>query len=350
MSGFATHSATKSVSGQGASWGFSRPYVAASYAFSRSCKPLRGCHLRSGMSSQVWYEVERHTVDRPSGCTLLAQERISVWSITSDPSPLSIRDGVWEQTTRGNQRLGCVASIRGDGDASPRHCGNPKREIRGHYPSRSNFPYALTALDPVLATQWDAPAFTSYRDAFPPEHRTSPTAFRAHVHDLVAKDVKISYLKDLQGYLWLTGYKSGVLSCSLFPDVLPAFKRWQAAGTPILIYSSGSVAAQKLLFQYTNGSEEGGEKDLRGLISGYFDTVNAGPKGERSSYEKIAATRGEAIERWLFLSDRAEEVEAAKEAGMTSAIVVREGNAALTESEEARHVLVKSFEEIGRNS
>ncbi|PBP17693.1 putative Enolase-phosphatase E1 [Diplocarpon rosae] len=204
------------------------------------------------------------------------------------------------------------------------------------------------ALDPVLATQWDAPAFASYRDAFPPEHRTSPTALRAHVHDLVANDVKIFYLKNLQGYLWLTGYQSGVLSCPLFPDVRPALHRWHAAGIPILIYSSGSVAAQKLLFQYTSGSEERGEKDLRGLISGYFDTVHAGPKGERSSYEKIAATRGESVGTWLFLSDRVEEVEAAKAAGMMSAVVLREGNAALTESEKGRHVVVRSFEEIGR--
>ncbi|KAI9049148.1 hypothetical protein LZ554_006996 [Drepanopeziza brunnea f. sp. 'monogermtubi'] len=208
-------------------------------------------------------------------------------------------------------------------------------------------PYALKALDPVLATAWDAPTFTPYRDAFPAEHRASPAHFRSHVHDLVARDVKIAYLKNLQGYLWLAGYQAGSLTCPLFPDVLTFFKRCRASRVPIIIYSSGSVAAQKLLFQYTNGSEEDGEKDLTGLIDGYFDTVNAGLKGERASYEKIAGTRPEPVGRWLFLSDRVEEVEAAKAAGMQSAVVAREGNAALSDAEREKHVVVRSFEEVG---
>lgn len=67
------------------------------------------------------------------------------------------------------------------------------------------------------------------------------------------------------------------------------------------IYSSGSVFAQKLLMRHvgvgkTGGmeEEEGGKKkkvseDLEGLVSGgWFDTVNAGLKAERGSYERIA--------------------------------------------------------------
>jgi len=110
-----------------------------------------------------------------------------------------------------------------------------------------------------------------------------------------------------------------------------------------VIYSSGSVAAQKLLFQYTDSKPD---PDLRALISGYFDTVNAGFKMERGSYEKIAATRGEAVGKLLFLSDRVEEVKAAKEAGMQSFVVVREGNATLSEDEKKSHVLVTSFDQI----
>jgi len=103
------------------------------------------------------------------------------------------------------------------------------------------------------------------------------------------------------------------------------------------------VAAQKLLFQYTNSSPHA---DLRLLISGYFDTVNAGMKKHASSYQKIAASRKEAIGKWLFLSDRVEEVEAAKEAGMQSLVVIREGNTPLTEEDKKKHDLVASFEEI----
>lgn len=98
-----------------------------------------------------------------------------------------------------------------------------------------------------------------------------------------------------------------------------------------------------MLFQYTNTE---GESDLRGIISGYFDTTNAGLKGERGSYVKIAATRKEEKGRWLFLSDRVEEVDAAIDAGMQAAVVVREGNAVLSETDRARHALVTSFEDI----
>lgn len=113
-----------------------------------------------------------------------------------------------------------------------------------------------------------------------------------------------------------------------------------------MVYSSGSVAAQRLLFQYTDCKPE---EDLRGLISGYFDTVNAGMKMERSSYVKIARTREEDVGKWLFLSDRVEEVDAAKRAGMQSFVVVREGNVALSEEDKARHVLMSSFDQIKIN-
>jgi enolase-phosphatase E1 len=195
----------------------------------------------------------------------------------------------------------------------------------------------------VLATQWGSPSFAPYRNSFPEEHRTSPEALSAHFNDLVSRDVKISYLKDLQGYLWVKGYESGEIRCPLFLDVHPSFLNWQKAGVPIVIYSSGSVAAQELLFQYTNSKPNA---DLRPFISGYFDTVNAGMKKDASSYQRIAASRKEEIAKWLFLSDRVEEVEAAKEAGMQSLIVVREGNAPLTEEEKKKHKLITSFDEI----
>jgi enolase-phosphatase E1 len=157
--------------------------------------------------------------------------------------------------------------------------------------------------------------------------------------------VKASHLKSLQGYLWVNGYESGEIRCPLFPDVAPAFDAWHKAGIPIIIYSSGSVAAQKLLFQYTDAKPG----DMRGMISGYFDTVNAGMKREKSSYEKIAASRKEDIGNWLFLSDQVQEVEAAKVAGMQSLIVVREGNVPLSDGDK-RHALIQSFDEINIQS
>jgi enolase-phosphatase E1 len=159
----------------------------------------------------------------------------------------------------------------------------------------------------------------------------------------MSQDRKVSYLKSLQGYLWLKGYESGDLKCPLFPDVYPAMQAWHNASVPIVIYSSGSVPAQKLLFQYTNSSPD---PDLRPLISDYFDTVNAGPKTEKVSYEKIAKTRKEAIGQWLFLSDNLKEVEAAKAAGMQSLVVFREGNAPLSDKDRQGHGVIESFNEL----
>ncbi|KAG9236604.1 HAD-like domain-containing protein [Amylocarpus encephaloides] len=206
------------------------------------------------------------------------------------------------------------------------------------------FPYALTVLPSVLQTEWSSPALAPYISAFPPPHNISPAALLAHVQDLMARDLKIPYLKALQGYLWLRGYQSGVLKCPLFPDVAPSLRAWKTQGRKIVIYSSGSVPAQKLLFQYTTEIE--GDGDLRGLVSGWYDTVNAGMKSDAGSYRKIAGTVGVREGRVLFLSDNLSEVEAARGAGMRSYVVVREGNAPLSGEEGEGQVCVKSFGEV----
>lgn len=107
-----------------------------------------------------------------------------------------------------------------------------------------------------------------------------------------------------------------------------------------MIYSSGSVKAQRLLFEYTK------DGDVRPLISGYFDTVNAGSKIESGSYGKIVENVGGKGERWLFLSDNVREVGAARGAGMRSFVVVREGNAVLSQEEGEGEVLVGRLDEL----
>lgn len=108
---------------------------------------------------------------------------------------------------------------------------------------------------------------------------------------------------------------------------MPAFiKAAHAAGKKVIIYSSGSVPAQKLFFGHTTADPS----DMMPYISDWFDTVNAGPKMEADSYTKILSTVPETkAGRWLFLSDNIKEVDAAIAAGMQSYPVVRPGNAAL---------------------
>ncbi|PSR90389.1 enolase-phosphatase E1 [Coniella lustricola] len=209
------------------------------------------------------------------------------------------------------------------------------------------FPYALGALSSTLEKQWEDPSFSPYKDAFPPEHRTSPAALRSHVADLMSRDIKIAYLKNLQGYLWAKGYASGALKAPLFADVPAKFPAWKARGIDIVIYSSGSVPAQKLLFKHTDAVDHGDNGDLTPMITDYFDTVNAGLKTEVQSYQKISSKYDKlSASQWLFLSDNIKEVDAAKAAGMLSFVVQRPGNAELPSETKQRHTVIRSFDEI----
>jgi len=197
----------------------------------------------------------------------------------------------------------------------------------------------------VLDQRWDEENFAQYRNAFPEEYRNDRQALEEHVRDLVARDVKAPYLKALQGSLWEAGYESGEIKAPLFDDVPPFMKQTHSAGKKIMIYSSGSVPAQKLLFGHTNAEPS----DMRTLISDWFDTVNAGPKTNVASYKAIMSKHPDiAPARWLFLSDNLKEVDAALIAGMRSLPVVRPGNAPLPEEHPLETVAVSDFGSLSR--
>ncbi|KAK8124617.1 Enolase-phosphatase E1 [Apiospora kogelbergensis] len=213
-------------------------------------------------------------------------------------------------------------------------------------PKAVGFPHALKALPETVKEQWDKPEFKAYRDAFPVEFSGSQDAFQDHVVDLVSRDVKVSYLKNLQGYLWEEGYRSGQIKAPLFPDVAPMLARWHGRGMKLMIYSSGSVAAQKLLFKYTNAEPS----DLTMLISDWFDTVNAGLKTESASYEKIAGNYPDVLpSQFLFLSDNVAEVDAAIAAGMQSKVIFRAGNAELSSDVRERLSVLETFDDLEAN-
>lgn len=136
---------------------------------------------------------------------------------------------------------------------------------------------------------------------------------------LMDHDRKSTALKSLQGKIWKAGFESGELKGTLFADVPEAFAGWAAQGK-VAIYSSGSVEAQRLLFRHSNYG------DLTPLISGHFDT-RTGPKAESASYSAIAEAMGVAPGEAIFFSDVVRELDAAREAGLATRLVVREGNA-----------------------
>jgi enolase-phosphatase E1 len=132
----------------------------------------------------------------------------------------------------------------------------------------------------------------------------------------MAADAKVTPLKTLQGLIWDEGYRRGDLLGVIYPDVPPVLRRWHAGGVRLYVYSSGSVAAQKLLF----GCSDAG--DLAALFSGFFDT-RVGGKREAASYTGIARAIGLPAGEILFLSDVAEELDAAVGAGMSACQLVR---------------------------
>ncbi|KAG0247642.1 hypothetical protein BG011_001136 [Mortierella polycephala] len=152
-------------------------------------------------------------------------------------------------------------------------------------------------------------------------------------------DRKIGALKAFQGFMWKEGYTSGDLKGAMYDDVIPAFDKWKAEGKKLYIYSSGSIAAQKLLFGF---SENG---DILHYFSGHYDTT-IGQKVEAESYKKIADDIGISPSRILFLSDNIHEIVAAKKAGLQAVVTDRPGNAPLTAEERADNIVVKSFLEI----
>lgn len=132
----------------------------------------------------------------------------------------------------------------------------------------------------------------------------------------IDEDRKHTALKALQGMIWKAGYENADFHAHVYPDAVERLRAWQAQGLPLYVYSSGSVGAQKLFFAH---SEAG---DLLPLFSGHFDT-EIGGKREAASYTRIAESLGLPPAEILFLSDVVEELDAAREAGMATALIDR---------------------------
>ncbi len=131
-------------------------------------------------------------------------------------------------------------------------------------------------------------------------------------------DRKIAPLKALQGLIWAEGYAAGALEGHVYADAVEGLRRWHARGIDLYVYSSGSVAAQKLIFGHTAFG------DLTPLFSGYFDTASGGKK-EASSYATIARAIGSPAAELLFLSDVEAELAAAAAAGLAVTLLARDG-------------------------
>jgi enolase-phosphatase E1 len=175
------------------------------------------------------------------------------------------------------------------------------------------FPYARARLRAFVAAHPDetAPILAEVTTAEPGDPVATLTRW-------IDEDRKATPLKTLQGMIWEDGYREGAFTGHIYADAVVALRRWHAAGIALYVFSSGSVAAQKLLFGHSDAG------DLTPLFSGYFDTTT-GPKREAVSYTAIAGAIGLDPADILFLSDTPQEIAAARAADMHALLIDRDG-------------------------
>ncbi len=154
-----------------------------------------------------------------------------------------------------------------------------------------------------------------------------------YIYWLMDRDRKSTALKSLQGKIWKSGFENGELKGTLFDDVPDAIMRWRESAS-VGIYSSGSVEAQKLLLRHSTFG------DLTPWVQAHFDT-RIGAKTAAASYKAIASAMAVVPGDVLFLSDAVGELDAAREAGCGTRLVVRPGNAPLVDLH--GHSAVESF-------
>jgi enolase-phosphatase E1 len=210
------------------------------------------------------------------------------------------------------------------------------------------FGYARARVNAFLQQHWEEPEVRAdiagleaehageSSDPSPPPWRDDAAAVTGYVHWLMDRDRKSTGLKSLQGKIWEEGYRSGRLRGEVYADVLPALERWRSAGVAVAIFSSGSVQAQRSLFRNSSAG------DLSRFIQGYFDTTT-GPKTAPESYTRIGAALGRSPSDVLFVSDVGAELDAARKAGMRTALSVRGPD---SPSAAGAHPVVRSFDQL----
>ena len=181
------------------------------------------------------------------------------------------------------------------------------------------FPYARKRLPAFIETHADKPEVQHWLHEAAKEAGLV-SASQQEIIDLlqgwIDEDRKATALKALQGMIWDEGYRDDEFRAHVYADVAPKLQEWKKQGMDLYVYSSGSVAAQKLFFEHSDAG------DLTPLFSGYFDT-ETGPKRDAASYRRIVAAIGAPAADVLFLSDVSAELDAARSAGLQTILLAR---------------------------
>ncbi|KAG5464438.1 hypothetical protein LSCM1_00625 [Leishmania martiniquensis] len=182
------------------------------------------------------------------------------------------------------------------------------------------------ALEACRALEWkDAAA-----------NRAACDEFCAFFHEEVKRGSAHNAVKAVQAAIWTEVFAEGKLQSQVFPDV-NAFFRY--AGSPamsektrIALYSTGSIASQKVVMGHTPYG------DLNPFITAYFDPSLVGTKLTPKSYMKIRSLLVEQLRispenmHIIFVTDDTSEASAAEtsEAVDSSIVCVRPLNTWIT--------------------
>lgn len=200
------------------------------------------------------------------------------------------------------------------------------------------FPYARSRIGTFIREQRHNPKVAEQIDAVC-ELAGEPLddeAVMERLRQWIDEDRKATPLKMLQGMIWKAGYETGDFRGHVYEDAVRQLRVWHASGIRQYVFSSGSVAAQKMLFGHTAYG------DLTPLFSGYFDTTT-GSKKEPAAYTAIAEAIGLPAREILFLSDIVDELDAARASGFRTIMLVRDRDQGDHESD---HTIARSFDEI----
>jgi enolase-phosphatase E1 len=199
------------------------------------------------------------------------------------------------------------------------------------------YPFARERFGSWLEAHGDEPSVRPHVEAIRAEAGDADIV--ATLNRWVDEDRKSTPLKAIEGWIWDEGFAAGELTSHFYPDAVPGLRRWHEAGVDLWVFSSGSVTAQRAWFGHSPAG------DLTGLIRGWWDTENAGPKHEPDSFRRISPAIGAAPAETAFLSDVVAELDAARTAGWRTIGVRRPGDRWYAEGVPG-HPEVSSFDEV----
>jgi len=206
------------------------------------------------------------------------------------------------------------------------------------------FPYARRALPGFVRDHGHEPKVRHWLSQVADEIAVDPSQEDQIIQTLqhwIDQDQKHTVLKALQGMIWEKGYHNSAYRAHIYPEVTPVLQRWYDQDIALYVYSSGSVAAQKLFFSHCQAG------DLTHLFSGYFDT-QIGNKREPDSYARIIDAIQIPAPQVVFLSDVVEELNAARSVGLETWLIDRLPDYSMPRLDNARngHPRAEDFSQL----